>query len=224
MIVAVPRISYMMSSEEEQKIKERLSSIFEITLITVMPASVGLFFLRNEIVLVLSGNEYTDAITPLGILSFSLICACLSCFFVNVVMLPNKMEKKIFMITIISAATNIVLNFILIPNVGIKAAAITTLLSEGLILLLGVIYSHRYISIRKNSVICCLLNCAFVIFVCICVKEYVSNLIMRMIFSVCLSFILFGLVVLAVYKKKMFVIFGLKKRSVDCIHLSTMSI
>ena len=69
------------------------------------------------------------------ILCAALLFAVFGCFFAQGVMIPNKREKHFAYYTSFAAILNIVLNFILIPFLGIEAAAITTLIAEIAIML-----------------------------------------------------------------------------------------
>ena len=91
--------------------------------------------------------------------------------------MPFKEEKIIFKATMVSAAVNLILNFILIPFFAQNAAAFTTLLAEGTALTIQAFYARKYVklsgilkTIRNTAlgsiaiVICCVLLSAVHLF------------------------------------------------------------
>ena len=57
----------------------------------------------------------------------------------------NKMEKVILLSTSVGAIFNLLLNFILIPNLSTNGAAIATLIAESLVTLVQLFFSFKFI-------------------------------------------------------------------------------
>lgn len=140
LIVAIPRIANELTDNNDEKITYRLNQIFQYLILLVLPAAMGLGVLYKNIILLLAGQEYIRSASSLKILSLALVFATLACFYINVIMLPFRMEAKILKATIISAGLNIILNLILIPFGQENSAAFTTLISEIVMFLLGMWY------------------------------------------------------------------------------------
>lgn len=187
LVVAIPRISSEIATESKNTVNKQLSEILSDLLIIVFPACVGLFALSKNIVLLFSGNEYMGATSSLEILSIGLIFATVACFFINVVMIPYRMEKKVLIATLISAITNIVLNFILIPKWGQNAAALTTLLAEFIMMFMGIYYTYHTVKLKfKKSLWIGSLNGFLTFIICFLVdKMRLSNVL-----SIICSFLL----------------------------------
>lgn len=129
-IVSIPRLSSILGKNNRKEFSIVASDIYK-TLITIMlPAIVGIIVLRKEIILLVCGQNYLDAVPSLVLLSVALIFSMASWFWGQAILIPAKREDIVLKATIISALVNIVLNFVLIPFWKENAAAFTTLLAE----------------------------------------------------------------------------------------------
>lgn len=155
MLVAIPRLSNELSGGDNKKAEICWKYILNGLILIVIPSMAGLLCLGKSLILVFAGAEYLPALPSLIILSIALVFATIACFYINVVMLPYGMEKDILIATGISASVNIILNFLLIPVHGASAAAFTTVISEIIMVIFGVIKTYRKvnISVRKSSII-----------------------------------------------------------------------
>lgn len=147
-VVTVPRLSYVLKNESLKTFKEIGSEVLNSITVLLIPAVFGLLFNAEKVVILLGGEEYTSSKYSLMILAGALFFSIFSSFFSMSVLLPLKMEKKIFCATSISAVVNIVLNIVLIPVLFEKAAAFTTLISELISCLFCYIYARNYIKVR----------------------------------------------------------------------------
>lgn len=147
LIVAIPRVGYEIGARSKEDVKNRLEDLLGEVVVLICPACVGLFMLSKQVVTIVSGVEYISAVPSLEILSLALFFATLVTFYVYVVMIPYNKEKYVLYITVVSAIVNILLNFILIPIFGGIAAAFTTLISEALSAVFGMICTLKIIKI-----------------------------------------------------------------------------
>ena len=144
--VTIPRLTLYAGTE---KFKPLFSKVFNVLIVLVIPAIVGLAFVSNNIIEIIAGSEFLAAATSLKWLGGALIFALLACLFGTSVLLPYKKETIFFISTAISAVINIVLNIILIPIFKQNAAAFTTLLSQAVAMLICYYYSKKYISLKS---------------------------------------------------------------------------
>lgn len=188
MVVAIPRISNEIRSGDKESINNQLSEIFGDLLIIIGPACVGLIMLAKNMVVLISGQSYIMAHSSLEILGISLIFATIECFFINVIMIPYRLEKQVLIATITSACVNVVLNIVLIPAYGQNAAAFTTLLSEMIMTVMGIIYSRGKIKLTfRKSMITGSLNAAVTLIICFAISKAVTGNIITIALSVALS-------------------------------------
>ena len=123
----------------------------------------------------------------LRILSGAMVFAVGACLFSYSILIPNRQERYFLTATVISAITNMVLNFVLIPFIGIEAAALTTLLSEGIVcamtLYRGRGYVERVLWI-SGDVLSALAGTLFVAALCIFTRFIIADRLFNLIISV----------------------------------------
>jgi O-antigen/teichoic acid export membrane protein len=119
--------------EKLQKDKEEFNRSYKVLLlgITVVCVmfSLGIMAFGKMIIMILYGPQYIEANTSLWVLvwasTFAMIGTARSIWIVG-----NGLNRFVTFYTVCGAITNIVLNFILIPLLGINGAALSTLASQ----------------------------------------------------------------------------------------------
>ena len=202
LVVAIPRLSSEIAKLDFKILNKHYNQIFSYLVLILGPACTGLFMLSDNIILLFSGSEYLPAATSLRILSFSLLFASIACFYVNVIMIPNRMEKYVLRATIISAITNIVLNFVLIPLWGQNAAALTTLIAEFLMVICGVYYTKKIVQLHFDKNIFISFICSIgVAILCTINKMFFLNNTLIIVTSLSASGLLWGICIIVSYRK-----------------------
>lgn len=143
-VVTIPRLTAIYGKNKEDY-KNKLSEIFNILIIFLIPISVGMVMMSDSIILLIGGEEYLTGESSLRLLSISLIFALLSSVYVNGMLIISRQEKLALLGTILSAVINVVGNFLLIPKIGMVAAAITTVLAEGINFIIQRYFSKKYV-------------------------------------------------------------------------------
>ena len=188
LLVAVPRMARWTGRKGKELLDKQLNELLKGLLIFLIPAIVGLFSLSEEIVVLLSGPEYSLAQDALKVLAVTLCFSTGVCFYSNLVLIPNNMEKHILKATVISAVINILLNIILIPIYGFIAAAYTTLISEGFSVIYMIVASKsKYFPSIYRYFIGCVVSGLIVFACCSYVKGLQKNGIETIALSVVLS-------------------------------------
>lgn len=188
-IVSIPRLSLLWAEHKKKEYDELANRILYMLVTLVIPATVGLFALSKQIVLLISTKEFISAYIPLGILSGALFFCLFNWFFTSCVLIPAKREKKVLLATISSAAINVMLNFILIPYIEESAAALTTLIAEACSLLICVWNSRDIISIKFNLRDICstALGSIYILIICSVVKNNINNSLLCIVVSIVVS-------------------------------------
>ena len=188
--VTIPRLTMYAGTPQYKKLFNKVFSA--LTTIT-LPAVAGVFLLSEEIVQIVAGEKYIAASTSLRILCFAIICALFANLFGTCVLLPYNKEIIFLNATIISAIINAVLNFVMIPVWGEKAAAFTTALSQGIVLVIHFYWSRQYIDIRESlkcvgQSLCGVMS---VIVTCLIVRNVGFSLYFEIIIAVGVSVVLY---------------------------------
>lgn len=197
LIVTVPRLAMLFGKKKIKEYKNILIKLTNTLIIMVLPASVGLFMLSKEVVLIISGEKYLRAVNSLQILCFAYIFSILAWILTDCVLIPAKREKKVLISASISAFLNITLNLFLIPYWNENAAAVSTVLAEMCMLIVNYYYAKDLIgdvfkSIRLfRNFITSVIGCIGIVLICwLCAIGW-NSLIWKTIFSVILSIIIY---------------------------------
>ena len=129
--------------KSKEKFQRTVNFQTELMIILALPLVAGGLFLASNIINFFYGAGFSPSILAFQIL---LIMAGLS-FLYNpfyLILLVSNQQKKIFWITFIGATINIILNLILIPKYSLYGAAIATLITYTVLLLLVAEFSRRF--------------------------------------------------------------------------------
>ena len=133
-------------------------------LIMIIPAMVGLFILRRQIITMISGDSYLVGVTTLIILlPMPLFAALCNTYKLN--LLLRDKTKLIAIIYGSGTIINIILNLCLIPKYGIEGAAVSIVISYLSMVLLfyktsenQLVWDFEYLKIKKIIIISLLMG------------------------------------------------------------------
>lgn len=106
--------------------KEKLIILFRLVFWLSVIASCIISLFSEELVNLTFGAQYADASEVIGIVMWSSVFVALGSVSARYFTVEN-MEKKIFMRAVLTTFLNIILNLLLIPDFGLKGAAVSTL-------------------------------------------------------------------------------------------------
>ena len=116
--------------------------------------SIGILLTSPEILLILGGKSYYEAVYVLAPVSMGCVCQFLYTLFVNLEQFKKKTKGMAYASTL-AAVINLGLNYLLIPRIGYLAAAYTTLIGYICLLLMHMyfvkklnldnVYSYKFI-------------------------------------------------------------------------------
>ncbi len=117
-------------------------------------------------------------------------------FWGQCVLIVCKEEKKLFVITMISALVNIVLNFVLIPLWKENAAAITTIIAEGISFIWSGIVGRKIVKYEGliTHYIKVILGCIIIALAGFTIHEMNMSYLLNMVMFIPCSMVLFFLV------------------------------
>jgi len=106
----------------------RLKKLFLLMFVLAVIVALIITILAEPIIHILFGNAYLGAISVLRIYVWSIIGTFLG-IAVGQYLIAENYTKIYFLITILGAIINVILNLILIPKIGINGAALATVFS-----------------------------------------------------------------------------------------------
>lgn len=174
-------------------IEEKLKKLIKYYNILVLPAIVGLSLVCDKLYLGIIDPQYSSG-------KLVIIIICIGAFInglnsiLNKIWQLNEKTKNILYILIISVVANILLNIILIPKYGINAAALTTLVSYLLSIIITYVFVRKEMrvvidikSLIKTFVSCFVMGLFLVLF-----NNFVNNIFMLMI-EVAIAIIIYAI-------------------------------
>jgi O-antigen/teichoic acid export membrane protein len=137
----LPRVSRWGKTGEIELIEESLSRAFSYSLLLAIPILAGGVLLGDKLLYFFFGAEFAKGYPALVIiLIVQVVNVFYYCFITYLGALDR--QKDSFKVTAVAAAVNIVLNFLLIPVMGIVGAAVATLMS----MTLNVVLARRVLA------------------------------------------------------------------------------
>lgn len=207
LIVTVPRLAMLFGKQKMGEYKDILIKLSNTLVLLALPASTGLFMLAREVVLIISGPKYLRSINSLQILCFAYIFSILAWILSDCVLIPAKREKYVLRSMSASAILNIVINIILIPSWNENAAALSTVLAEFSMFVVNYHYAKdivKDIFISKtllHTFTSSIIGCAGIVLICVLCNLSFRSLIIKTIFSVVLSVIMYGAILVLLNNK-----------------------
>lgn len=201
--VTIPRLSMYIGKNMQEEYDQLLYKVVNVLIAFTLPVMIGLFMLSRDVILIISGQNFLESINSLRILCVAIVFSIFSTVFNQCVLIPYKREKYSLYSSVTSAGLNIALNFIFIPLMAECGAAITTVIAEFLMMTINY-YSCRDVTkkIFKNretvhNVATVVMGIVIVAIICGLLQKAISNMWSRLILSVLLSAIGYGMVLLA---------------------------
>lgn len=194
--VIMPRMSVYFSEDNWEKINQMLKKVLSVMVILGFPCIAGCVVLSKEIIMIVGGNEYSQASLPLAILMISYLVDIFGGSFLgNMVCLPSKKENEFMKACCIGAAINVILNYMLIPFGGASAAAFTSGISTIVILIWLLIKKDERVKLNYIPEICKapFIGCVLIVIFCCFIKAIIEkNVFLVALICVSGSIIIYG--------------------------------
>lgn len=148
-IDSIRPIIFKNKEENEEAYKKTLIALYSIVIYLSLAQSLVISIFSGFIIKIFYGAAYSAAVVPLSILvwysTFSYLGAVR-----NIWMLAEKKQKYLWIMNMLGALMNIVLNFILIRLIGIAGAAVASLVTQ---MFTNVIIGFIIKPIRENNIL-----------------------------------------------------------------------
>lgn len=146
--IMLPRISYLFAKKNFIEIKKKLSESIQFVIFLAFPMMFGVISIADEFVPIFLGKGYDDVSGLMKILSLLFVFIGLSGNVGGPLLTPLKREGKYTIAVISGSFVNIILNFILIPKYNAAGAALSTVVAEGTVMMLSIIFTRDFINIK----------------------------------------------------------------------------
>lgn len=196
--VTIPRLAMLWGQKRRKEYNNVLTRVINILGILVLPASVGLIMLSREVVLIIAGHKFLPSVNSLRIITWAIIFSIFSWIFSDCVLIPAKRESKVLRNTLITAAINVILNFILIPSMSYDGTSLSTVIAEFSVMIMNgyscrdiikpIIFKKETLKNLFESII----GCIGIVIVCLLCQWGLHSMIRKTIFSMVLSLPMYG--------------------------------
>lgn len=121
---------------QRKRFLEVSNNLYKVFWIIVIPLLAGTLFFSEQIIHFIGGPNFSQSVLVLRILIFALALIFFGNFFNSILIAGNKQNKLLKILSLV-AIFNILLNLILIPKISYLGAAISSVLTEFLVVLGG---------------------------------------------------------------------------------------
>ena len=135
-VVCLPRFSNMLANSKREEYEAFAKKMYQAVFLLAIPLVVAIAILSPNIVDIIAGEGFVDAIPTLRIKCFAILFAILGYFNMQLVLLPAKKDGAILKATLAAGFFNIFANAGLIPLFQENGAAFTTAISELIVFLI----------------------------------------------------------------------------------------
>lgn len=200
--VFMPRITESIERSDKEDCQILLTKIFRVILSACIPTVIGLEMVSGELIDVLAGTAFSNASLTMRILApIVLVCSCANIFYYNV-LVPSGKEDCVLKCTIVSAVVNLLISVILIPVIKENGAAVGSLLSETVALLVAISYCNK-LDYKIREIIPKLgnyfLGSLSIIACCLLTHHFINNNIVKLL--VCLVSSIFAYITVLLLRK-----------------------
>ena len=134
--VLLPRLSYYIETADKKAFQLMVGKAFRFVFVAASAVTVYFSIFARESILLLSGEAFLPAVGQMMILMPTVLLIGLSNVTGIQILTPNGREREVMYSIWGGAMLDFVLNLIVIPKFSSNGAALSTLLAEGMVLLL----------------------------------------------------------------------------------------
>lgn len=204
--VMLPRMSSLLGEGRIVEFKEKLSKSIGVILSCSLPAIIYMIILAPEIIYLISGSGYEEAITPMRIIMPLFFIIGYEQILIVQTMMPLKLDKIIFRNSIIGAAFGISLNILLVGKYLAIGSAIVWLSCEVVLLILSQIAVSKELSLKypfKDIITNFIIYIPLIVLI-FTIKSFIGNIYIRLGCSMILTISYFLLIEIC-FKKQSYV-------------------
>lgn len=187
--VVLARVSVILEGGDFALYRKILEITFNGMFAVIFPVLVGGYMISGEIIGFLGGEKYVNSVGCLHQLCIALLFSTLGAFINMEILIPNRKEDKVMAGSMVSAAVNVVLNFLLIPHYSYLGAAFTTVVAEMVVFFVSYFFSLKVVKIIViwKDIMAVLVGGVFIVLTCVSVDRMAENTLAALGLKIILS-------------------------------------
>lgn len=128
--VMLPRMSSLISVNKIDEFKSKLLYSWELLFAFAFPIAIGGAVLAPELIAILSGADFMDAVLPMRIIMINLVVVGAAQIWVMQILLPMKKDRVVTISALAAAVVGILVNVFFVKEYGAKASAVSLVVAE----------------------------------------------------------------------------------------------
>jgi len=112
--VITPRLAFVLEEGNHLRFQEIIRKSLGMALYLALPATIGIILISDDLIILFAGARFRPAILSMKILALQLVFMSIGRFFSQILYVGHK-EKAILLITFISLALSVSINYLTIP-------------------------------------------------------------------------------------------------------------
>ncbi|RFM26673.1 flippase [Deminuibacter soli] len=148
--VIVPQVSQAYSRGDIPALNSLADKSFSFTCVAGIPIAMGLFVASPFLVHLFGGDNFSESVIVLQLLSPVIIIIGLSSLFGMQLLTPMGKEKYLLRAVVVGMVISLVVNLCIIPFFSYKGAAVTNLLTECAVTATSFYFVRRYVKLQMH--------------------------------------------------------------------------
>ena len=143
--VMLPRVSNLLSSGDHKAVNKMHEMSFLIYNLVIFPIIAGMLIVNDDFVNFFLGQDFQEVRHAIAIMIFRMFFIGWTNIMGIQILIPHNKNKEFMLSTTIPAIVSVGLNLLLLPKLGYIGAAIVSVLTEVLVWLIQLFYTHSYL-------------------------------------------------------------------------------
>lgn len=202
--VLIPRIAQSIANNDKNLLQSLTDKSFSFICLIGIPMSFGLFVFAPEFVLVLSGDEYSNAILTMQITAPLVILIGFGHLFGFQLLIPAGLEKKYLYATLAGMTISVVLNLLLISSFKDKGTAIATVAGEILVSFISFYYVNKImkLNIQWSLALKSMIASSIFLPIAYLLRAYPMDIIIRLLLAIIGSSFFYFMIQIYIFREK----------------------
>lgn len=146
----LPRMCTFYKEKDNISFHNLYNRTLKIIILVAFPAALGLWLISSNLVMMLWGPLFLPAISIIKTLAVIIPIISISYLSGSIILTASDNENKLLIATFLGAFFNVIGNFILIPMLEGNGAAIASVLSEVVVLIIHIYFAKEYLKVEFN--------------------------------------------------------------------------
>ena len=147
--VILPIASELWQKKDIIKLREGINQLYKFSLILIIPGIIVMFLFPDTIISLLFGENYIEAATVLRITSVGALLFSIATINLNI-LTGIGLPKLVGKIMLTAAVFDAISTILVVPSFGINGAAVTTVLSFGIVFIISSLKVRKKFEIKHQ--------------------------------------------------------------------------